>query len=296
MNAIRLFSILIFTGCKSLLSQKIVILGTLQDGGSPHMGCSKNCCKESKPYDYVSSLGIYDDSVSIIIDATPDFEQQSRFLIDKSGNSNLTIFLTHAHIGHYTGLMLLGREVANTKNIPVYAMPRMKSFLENNGPWSQLVSLQNIHLTELSNQTPVIVTSSLKFIPIKVPHRDEFSETVGYEIYGKNKSALYIPDIDKWELWNHKIIDMVYKHDYIFIDGTFFEDGEIPRPMSEVPHPFIEESVKLFSALPFKQKQKIHFIHLNHSNPARNENYPKLIEIEELGFRFARFGEEFELE
>lgn len=295
MNIIRFFSVLFFLGCKSLLAQKLIILGTLQDGGSPHMGCNRSCCKESKPNDYVSSIGIYNDSVSIIIDATPDFEQQSRFLLNKSGNSNLTIFLTHAHIGHYTGLMFLGREVASSKNTPVYAMPRMKQFLEDNGPWSQLVSLQNINLNELKNETPVRISSSLQIIPIKVPHRDEFSETVGYEIYGKNKSALYIPDIDKWEQWNHKIIDMVYKHDFIFIDGTFFEDGEIPRPMSEVPHPFIEESINIFNALPFQQKQKIHFIHLNHSNPARNTDYPKRIAVEEIGFRFARFGEEFKL-
>lgn len=294
MNFSKILGLVIFITSQTH-AQSLVILGTLQDGGSPHMGCNKICCSVSKPNDFVSSIGIYDDSMSIIIDATPDFEQQARFLINKSENANLSIFLTHAHIGHYTGLMLLGREVASSKNTPVYAMPRMKKFIEANGPWSQLVSLKNIHLNELSNETPIKISSSLKITPVQVPHRDEYSETVGYEIYGDNKSALYIPDIDKWELWNHKILDMIRKHNYIFIDGTFFGDGEIPRPMSEVPHPFIEESVKLFSTLPFKQKQKIHFIHLNHSNPARNENYPKRIEMEEMGFRFAKFGEEFKL-
>lgn len=294
MNFSKILGLVIFITSQTH-AQSLVILGTLQDGGSPHMGCNKNCCSVSKPNDYVSSIGIYDDSMSIIIDATPDFEQQARFLINKSENANLSIFLTHAHIGHYTGLMLLGREVASSKNTPVYAMPRMKKFIETNGPWSQLVSLKNIHLNELSNETTIKISSSLKITPVQVPHRDEYSETVGYEIYGDNKSALYIPDIDKWELWNHKILDMIRKHNYIFIDGTFFGDGEIPRPMSEVPHPFIEESVKLFSTLPLKQKQKIHFIHLNHSNPARNENYPKRIEMEEMGFRFAKFGEEFKL-
>ncbi len=293
-NKIFIITLLIFSA-KSAFAQTLIILGTLQDGGSPHMGCNKNCCSVTKPNDFVSSIGIYDDSVSVIIDATPDFEQQARFLINKSKNSNLSIFLTHAHIGHYTGLMLLGREVASTKNTPVYAMPRMKKFIETNGPWSQLVSLQNIRLNELLNETPLEISSALKINPVKVPHRDEYSETVGYEIYGNNYSALYIPDIDKWELWDHEIIDMIHKHNYVFIDGTFFGNGEIPRPMSEVPHPFIEESVKLFSNLTYTQKQKIHFIHLNHSNPARNEDYPKRIKIEEMGFKFAKFGEEFNL-
>jgi len=44
------------------------------------------------------------------------------------------IFITHAHIGHYTGLMQFGKEVMNTKELPVYVLPRMKNFLETNGP------------------------------------------------------------------------------------------------------------------------------------------------------------------
>ncbi|MCB0316049.1 MAG: pyrroloquinoline quinone biosynthesis protein PqqB, partial [Calditrichaeota bacterium] len=56
------------------------------------------------------------------------------------------IFLTHAHIGHYSGLTQLGREVIGAGGVPVYAMPRMETFLRSNGPWDQLVSLQNISL------------------------------------------------------------------------------------------------------------------------------------------------------
>ena len=293
-NKIFIITLLIYSA-KSAFAQTLIILGTLQDGGSPHMGCNKNCCSVTKPNDFVSSIGIYEDSISIIIDATPDFEKQSRFLQHKSGNSNLSIFLTHAHIGHYTGLTLLGREVASTQNTPVYAMPKMKSFLETNGPWDQLVRLKNISINKLENQNAIRVTKNIKIIPIIVPHRDEYSETVGYEIYGKNKSVLYIPDIDKWSEWNHDIIEMIQKHNFVFIDGTFFEDGEIPRPMNEVPHPFIEESVKIFSSLPIEHRNKIHFIHLNHSNPARNENYPKRKEIEKMGFHFAQFGFEIEI-
>lgn len=184
---------------KTLNAQKLVILGTLQDGGSPHMGCNKDCCSQTKPIDFVSCVGIYDDSMSVIIDATPDFEQQSRFLIHKSGNFNLSIFLTYAHIGHYTGLMLLVREVASTKNTPVFAMPKMKSFLEtNNDPWDQLVKLKNITLNKMENEQLISLSENVKIKSILVPHRDEYSETVGYEILGRNKSVLYIPDIDKW--------------------------------------------------------------------------------------------------
>ena len=56
------------------------------------------------------------------------------------------IFLTHAHIGHYIGLMYLGKEAMNADQVPVYAMTRMKGFLIQNGPWSQLLKINNIRI------------------------------------------------------------------------------------------------------------------------------------------------------
>ena len=119
------------------------------------------------------------------------------------------IFLTHAHIGHYTGLMYLGKEAMNSSNVPVYAMPRMKTFLEENGPWSQLAKAQNIALQEMQADSSISLTANLTVTPILVPHRDEFSETVGYIISGPAKKALFIPDIDKWEKWDLDIIQMI---------------------------------------------------------------------------------------
>lgn len=279
----------------SLKSQTLVVLGTLQDGGSPHMGCEKSCCQTAKSNDFVSCLGVYDDSGSIIIDATPDFEAQSRYLKRISGHNKYSIFLTHAHIGHYTGLMFLGREVASTRQVPVFAMPRMKIYLEQNGPWSQLVKLRNIELKKLYEDSVIKALDQLQITPISVPHRDEFSETVGYSLKGKNKRALYIPDIDKWSKWDQSIDSLIKIHDYVFIDGTFFADGEIPRPMSEVPHPFIEESAKRFSSLDRYHRNKVYFIHLNHSNPARNRDFQGRKIIESAGMHFTNFGDTFTL-
>jgi pyrroloquinoline quinone biosynthesis protein B len=128
-----------------------------------------------------------------------------------------------------------------------------------------------------------------------VPHRDEYSETVGYCIHGPNKTALYIPDIDKWTEWEENILGIIPKVDYAFIDGTFFADGEIPRPMSEVPHPFVSESISLLKHLPEADRKKIYFIHLNHSNPAREANFQGRKDAEALGFNFAEFGLEVAL-
>jgi pyrroloquinoline quinone biosynthesis protein B len=174
-------------------------------------------------------------------------------------------------------------------------MPKMKTYLEENGPWSQLVSLENITLKNLEHNTAVDLTNGLKIIPFLVPHRDEFSETVGYKIEGKHKSALFIPDINKWQLWEKSIVEEVKKVDYAFLDATFFKDGEIPRPMSEVPHPFIVETAKLFESATKATKNKVIFIHFNHSNPALKDAHPLKDSLQKLGFQFAKEGMRFGL-
>ena len=167
------------------------------------------------------------------------------------------IFLTHAHMGHYTGLMYLGREAKGANQVPVYAMPKMKSFLESNGPWDQLVTLNNIVLSEIQDETAVKLTSNISVIPMLVPHRDEYSETVGYKIVGPNKSALFIPDIDKWHKWERSIVEEIKKVDFAFLDASFFNEKEINnRDISEIPHPFVIESMKLLMNSPPKKKQR----------------------------------------
>lgn len=282
-----------FTG--SMFAQKLYVLGTLQDGGSPHMGCEKLCCAVENANDYVSSIGVAGAHKSYIFDATPDVVSQTNYLREVSGHNELAVFLTHAHMGHYTGLMHFGREAYNASETLVYAMPKMTSFLSQNGPWSQLVSLKNITLKPLQENQVVFLDQSLSVTPLKVPHRDEYSETVGYLIKGKNKTALYIPDIDKWSKWTVAIEQLIEQVDYAFLDGTFFLDGEVPRPMAEVPHPFVSETAALLSSLPLKERKKVYFIHLNHSNPARNAEFQGRVALEKQGFHFAEFGLSFDL-
>ena len=229
----------------------------------------------------------------------PDFKDQlyrlENILSDRPV-SLAGIFLTHAHIGHYTGLVHLGREVMGAKGTPVYAMPRMKSFLENNGPWSQLVSLQNILLRNLSADSTVVLNERIKITPMPVPHRDEFSETVGYKIEGPQKSLLFIPDIDKWNLWEKDILKEIGKVEYALLDGSFYQNGEIPgRNMIEIPHPFISESMEIFKGLPTNEKAKIHFIHFNHTNPVLLENSGAGKNVLGAGLGICGEGEVFEL-
>ena len=275
----------------------IVILGTAQDAGYPQIGCNNKCCKKywdkKVAKQKVSCLALFDPVTNqkLIFDATPDLTAQIHEA-DKLQKGNLAgIFLTHAHIGHYTGLMYLGREALNAKEIPVYAMPRMYDYLKTNGPWSQLVSLKNIELKKLEADSTIKLTGSISVAPILVPHRDEFSETVGYSIKTGNKTVLFIPDIDKWRKWNRDIKQMIKEYDYLFLDGTFYKDGELPgRNIKEVPHPFVRESVDHFKELSLTEKQKVFFIHFNHTNPLIDKSSKEYKEVKSKGFNVAVEG------
>ena len=279
---------------------ELIILGVAQDAGYPQINCYAEHCLPAwqKPElrRLATSLAVVDHQhkTKYLFEATPDIKEQLYRLHQIAPDNEYRlngIFLTHAHMGHYAGLVHLGREAAATKNIPVYAMPRMKQFLETNGPWSQLVKLKNIQLTALKDQQATQLATKLKVIPLLVPHRDEFSETVGYKIVGPKKSVLFIPDIDKWQKWSTDIRELIKQVDYAFVDATFFAAAELPnRDMSEVPHPFVSESMQLFANLSKKDKAKVRFIHFNHSNPLLIDGSDAQRQVRKQGFKFAKEG------
>ncbi len=284
----------------------LIVLGTVQDAGSPHAACQKACCEDL--FDYpdpdrkVVSLGLIDQKFGkkYLFEATPDMTAQmkalARFSADGASETPDGIFLTHAHIGHYTGLMYLGKEAMSANEVPVYTMAKMKLFLETNGPWSQLVMNHNIILKDIEDKKEVSLTSHLKVRAVQVPHRDEYSETVGYVIRGPHKSALFIPDIDKWEKWELDIIEEIKKVDYAFLDATFFDEKEINnRDISGIPHPFIIESMEKFKTMDPEEKDKIIFIHFNHTNPVLNPQSNASKTVLKNGFRIARLHDIFQL-
>ncbi len=278
----------------------LVILGTVQDAGSPQIACQKECCKDlfENP-DYtrkVVSLGLVDSKnrATYLFEATPDLPSQmerlNQFSKSDLGKVPDGIFLTHAHMGHYTGLMYFGKEAMNAHNVPVYAMPRMQSFLETNGPWSQLVANENIAIRPLLSGGEVQLSDEIYVQPILVPHRDEYSETVGFIIKGPSKSALFIPDIDKWDKWEKDIIGMIKQVDYAFLDATFYDAEEINnRDISEIPHPFVVESMEKFGDLPIEEKEKIYFIHFNHTNPLLTKGSVQREHVLKVGYNIADF-------
>ncbi len=255
-----------------------------------------------------ASLGLVDSRSGKrwLFDATPDFrEQLHQFdrVAEAPGVPGLAgIFLTHAHMGHYAGLIHLGREAIGARGVPVWAMPRMAGFLRENGPWEQLVRLENIVVRELHDGQRVALAPDLGVTPIEVPHRDEYSETVGFFIEGPDRSVLFLPDIDKWERWDEvagapgQIESWIRRVDVAYIDGSFFQDGEIPgRAMSEIPHPFVAESLERFAALPVSERSKVRFLHLNRTNPALDRNSEEAELVRRAGCHLAVEGERQEL-
>ena len=286
----------------------VMVLGTAQDGGFPQIGCAKKCCAaataDPSKAIMVSSLMIRSAKRRWLVDATPDLPQQialagpSKAEAEGGKRPRLIdgIFLTHAHMGHYTGLMHLGREAYSHPQIPVYCTERMSAFLWQNGPWDLLVKNKNIKPFPIPADRPYPLDAQVTVTPFSVPHREEYTDTYGYIIRGPKKAVLFIPDIDKWEKWSTRIEDKIAQVDYALLDGTFFAEGEIPgRAMSEIPHPFIEESLARFAPLPKSERAKVIFIHLNHSNPALDPQSDAVKRIEAAGMRVARQGEVFEL-
>ena len=251
-----------------------MVLGIAQDGGVPHVGCRQDLCVEARRHPErrhrVASLGLVDEGTGrrYLIDATPDLPSQLESLHggrpwpDRQRPLD-GILLTHAHVGHYAGLLYLGREALGARGVPVYATARMGRFLRENGPWAQLVSLGQIELRELTPGQELALGPDLKVTPLAVPHRDEYSDTVGFRVRGPSRALLFIPDIDKWERWDRRLEDELAAVDTALLDGTFFEAGEVPgRSLADIPHPLAEET----AARRGGGRAKVELIHLNHTN------------------------------
>ncbi len=281
---------------------EFMILGIGQDGGAPQIDQHDDPGWTSTEMRLFAASGVLIDHRShkrFLFEATPDIREQLHVLSAAIGAARNNeplglsgVFLTHAHIGHYAGLMFAGHESAGSKDLKVFAMPRLMDFLATNGPWDQLVRYSNIALQALHDNETNSVGESLSIKPHLVPHRDEYSETVGFVIQGPSKRVLFLPDIDDWDRWENeygiRIEDIIVDVDFAYLDATFFDNNELPgRDMSEIPHPRLLDSMRRFSRLPEKERNKVRFFHINHTNQVRFEDSRERQLMNEMGFRLA---------
>jgi pyrroloquinoline quinone biosynthesis protein B len=285
------------------------VTGTAQDGGIPHIGCFCSNCqrawKESRFSRLISSVALFDfaENKTFLVDATPDVRAQTMMVRNRLNPKNNKqkywpdgVLLTHAHIGHYTGLMFYGYEAQSTDRLPVYCSKRMSNFLAQNGPWSQLVDQKNIVPKTISPEKSFSLTPQITVLAFQVPHRDEYTDTLGFKIKGPNRSLLYIPDIHNWNIWDRSIVDEVQNVDMALLDGTFFSPEELPfRDLSSIGHPFITDSIKCLRDIARNGKTQIYFTHLNHSNLALDPDCDARKIMEKDAFGLATDGMEFPL-
>jgi pyrroloquinoline quinone biosynthesis protein B len=299
----KLASILLFSISLHAQSEYIYILGNTQDAGLPHIGCQHKFCQDNfDKYDqyFVTSIAVVDSDLRkyIMFEATPDITYQLNNLNNSIFQEFLlpeSLYITHAHIGHYTGLMYFGREALGSKNLLVKVLPKMSEFLKSNGPWNQLVNINNIEIQKLNFGESNNELTNISVTPIKVPHRDEYSETAGYVIQGKNKKALFIPDIDKWEKWDKNLVHLTEEFDYLLLDATFYDSKEINRDINEIPHPLVTETMSLLDNLSSELKAKVYFIHMNHTNLMLDPESELSKLVESKGFNIARLGQKLNL-
>ncbi len=274
-----------------------VLLGNAQDGGVPQAGCACPRClrarKDPAARKWVVSLGVVDHAGKKywLIDATPDFREQLHWMIEACpGYSLAGIALTHAHTGHYTGLIHLGKEAWNVRGMPVYASARMAAFLRDNAPWAQLVRQGNLRLVELYPDRPRALSAGVRVTPVSVPHRGEWSDTLAFVIEGRQRALFYCPDIDSWETWEG-LAGFVGRFDVALLDATFYSPDELPgRDMRAIPHPLATETVRRLQDAPVE----VVLIHLNHSNPLHDPG-PEREWVVRHGARVGELGQRWGL-
>jgi len=305
-----LLALAAFACARAPQGPRVVVLGTVQDGGMPHTGCTHELCaaarKDATLARRVASLAIHFPKSNhvFLVDATPDLPAQIEEIhsfrphptdrVDRAPVDG--VFLTHAHIGHYLGLAQFGFESLDARGIPVWASSRMADFLRGNGPWSQLVKLENVELRALRAGEPVALEGGVSVTPLQVPHRDEYSDTLGFFVRGPRRTVLYVPDTDSWRAWARPLPELLAGVDEALLDGTFYSLDELPgRDVASIGHPLIADTMELLAPLVKSRGLRVAFTHLNHSNPALEPESAARQAIAARGFRVLAEGEEIGL-
>lgn len=288
-----------------------MVLGSVQDAGFPQVGCYTDLCNEGRRLHaegrgrFVASLALVEPEAErfYLVDATPDITRQIDLIPEASFRRRAGerrpfdgIFLTHAHIGHYAGLAVLGNEGLGITDTPVYCTTSLADFLSANDPWRFMVRQGRIRPVPLATDTWHRLDEHLEVRLLSVPHRNELADTVGFVFRGSRGSLLYIPDINAWGLWERDVAEVVEDVDVALLDASFWSMEELPgRAVEDIPHPLATHTMDLVQDVVDRRATRVVLTHLNNSNPMLWEEGPQAAEVARRGFGIAREGMRFDL-
>lgn len=283
----------------------VVVLGMMQDAGLPHAGCRCARClaafAEPARAGRAASLALVDSREMParvwLLDATPDIKWQLNHLAGFLGPHPRRatrlrqpdgIFLTHGHMGHVGGLPQFGPEGMAAESLPVYSSPGLAEVIRGSAVWRPVAA--NLTWRSLAAGEAVRLAPSLTVTPLAVPHRDEWDAgTFAFRIEGPSRSLLYVPDIDRWELWPAARA-AVAAVDVALVDATFFSREELGgRP--PVAHPLVPDTLAYFGA----DAARLVLIHLNHTNPVLDKDSEERAFVLRSGATIAYQGQVFAL-
>ena len=91
-------------------------------------------------------------------------------------------------------------------------------------------------------------------------------------------------------------MEVVKKVNIALLDGTFYSPEELlGRDISQIGHPFIQNSLEILRSIVRKGRTKVYFTHINHTNLALDPEGDAQRKVEEEGFHLASDGMEFYL-
>jgi pyrroloquinoline quinone biosynthesis protein B len=286
---------------------ELVIVGVAQDGGVPQAGCVCQRCasaiEDTSKILYPTScvIGGSDGSVHLL-EATRSLSQQLGMAADALGMGVTvtpdSVSLTHAHLGHIDGLGQFGKEAMGLDGVALFASKSVIRLLDE-----RLLSTP-FQVNEAVEGAPFSPTEGCGFELefVRVPHRDELSDTHAIIIRGPTSTLLFLPDHDDWGqtlemagepgirewFWSMGV-------DYALIDGTFWDSDELGgRDMSQVPHPTISESIESLGER-MEGDPEVSFIHLNHTNPALDRGSKEFGELADMGWSVVEQGSKISL-
>ncbi len=288
---------------------KVVLLGTAQDGGVPQAGCAKPCCmtefggptRHRNPV----ALGLTaEDGSRHLIEASRTLADQLILwsTVDGGPLDKLdSIWLTHGHLGHIDGLGLFGCEAWGTEDIPLHASESMIGVVQSSPPLAPLFENNHLIPTPFYSGEKVELTTDLSITPVKVPHRDEHTDTHAFLIEGASKRLLFLPDHDSWSVtleshstdnplsWLHSLFV-----DIVLLDGTFWSGEELGGHAKKIGHPPVEDTLELLG-IKGPSDPRVVFIHLNHTNPLHDESSAETARVRAMGWEVARQPMSFNL-